>query len=120
YSWLSHNVLVGQPRIASESADHIQSSTIVWTRDNSQNLEDVAINWTETWTNSASAALSVSNCAGVSLSQSISIRSVAGSEFSFDISTESTSEETQQNSHQLSATWAIVLVLSRHYCAAGY
>jgi hypothetical protein len=45
---------------------------------------------------------------------------VAGSEFSFDISTESTSEETQQNIHQLSATWAIVLVFSRHYYAAGY
>jgi hypothetical protein len=52
---------VGQPRIASESADRIKSSTIVWTRDNSQKLEDVAINWTETWTNSMSASLSVSN-----------------------------------------------------------
>ncbi|KAJ7824349.1 hypothetical protein B0H13DRAFT_1919160 [Mycena leptocephala] len=58
FGWLSHDVLVGQPRIASESADHIRSSTIVW---NSQNLEDVAINWTETWTNSTSASLSVSN-----------------------------------------------------------
>ncbi|KAJ7878239.1 hypothetical protein B0H13DRAFT_2346695 [Mycena leptocephala] len=106
FGWLSHDVLVGQPRIASESADHIRSSTIVW---NSQNLEDVAINWTETWTNSTSASLSVSNRAGVSLSQSISIMGVAGSEFSFDISTESTSEETQQNIHQLSATWAIVV-----------
>ncbi|KAJ7817646.1 hypothetical protein B0H13DRAFT_1922808 [Mycena leptocephala] len=59
--WLSRDVLVGQPRIASESADRIKSSTIVWTRDNSQKLEDVAINWTETWTNSMSASLSVSN-----------------------------------------------------------
>ncbi|KAJ7832579.1 hypothetical protein B0H13DRAFT_2370870 [Mycena leptocephala] len=96
--WFSHDVLVGQPPLANESAEHIQSSTIVWTRDNFQNLEDVAINWTETWTNSTSASLSVSNRAGVSLSQSISIMGVAASEFFI-----------RHFDRQLSATWAIVV-----------
>ncbi|KAJ7887708.1 hypothetical protein B0H13DRAFT_2342305 [Mycena leptocephala] len=95
-----------------ESPAKAQTTSIVHDRLDTRQLpelEDVAINWTETWTNSTSASLSVSNRAGVSLSQSISIMGVAGSEFSFDISTESTSEETQQNSRQLSATWAIVV-----------
>ncbi|KAJ7849172.1 cytolysin [Mycena leptocephala] len=104
FGWLSHNVLVGQPRIASQSADHIQSSTIVRTLDNSQNTDDLTLDWNETWTNTASAALSVSNRAGVSLNQSISIMDVAGSGFSISISTESTTEETQTNSRQFSTT----------------
>jgi hypothetical protein len=52
---------VGQPRIASQSADHIETSTIAWEYDNTRNTEDFSATWSETWTNTTSAALSISN-----------------------------------------------------------
>ncbi|KAJ7456011.1 TEER-decreasing protein [Mycena galericulata] len=108
--WYSYNVLIGNPRIAGNSADNIESSSIVWTYDNSANFQEFQATWTETWTNSTSAALSISTHAGISLSQSISIFGVGGSEFAMSISTDSTREETRENSHELSTTWGITVM----------
>ncbi|KAJ7473031.1 TEER-decreasing protein [Mycena galericulata] len=110
WSWYSYNVLIGAPRIAGNSADTIESSTIVWMYDNSQNMQEFQASWTETWTNSSRASLSISTHAGISLSQSISIPGVGGSEFSISISTDSTKEETRETSHQLSTTWGITVM----------
>ncbi|KAJ7754151.1 TEER-decreasing protein [Mycena maculata] len=110
YGWYSYNVLIGSPRIAGNSSDNIESSSIVWMYDNSQNLQEFTATWTETWTNSVTASLSISTHAGISLSQSISIPGVGGSEFSIEISTDSTKEETKQSSHQLSTSWGITVL----------
>ncbi|KAJ7473069.1 TEER-decreasing protein [Mycena galericulata] len=108
--WFSYNVLVGPPRIAGNNADTIESSTIVWMYDNSQNMQEFQASWTETWTNSSRASLSISTHAGISLNQSISIPGVGGSEFSITISTDSTKEETRETSHQLSTSWGITVM----------
>ncbi|KAJ7501184.1 hypothetical protein B0H11DRAFT_1993915 [Mycena galericulata] len=78
--------------------------------DNSQNMQEFQASWTETWTNSSRASLSISTHAGISLSQSISIPGVGGSEFSITISTDSTKEETRETSHQLSTSWGITVM----------
>jgi len=110
WGWYSYNVLVGSPRIAGNSADNIESSSIVWTYDNTQNLQEFQTSWTEKWTNSVRATLSISTHAGISLSQSISIPGVGGSEFSMTISTDSMKEESRETSHELSTTWGITVM----------
>lgn len=129
-SWYCYNVLHGDPRIGGQSADNINSSTIVWSYDNTQNSKPFGpTQWTESWTNSETADLSISvhgmlrimfapmqtkltNPAGISLSQSITIPFVGGSTFSIDISTTSTKTETKSSSRQLSNTWDITYLLS--------
>ncbi|KAJ7870830.1 hypothetical protein B0H14DRAFT_2345560, partial [Mycena olivaceomarginata] len=103
----SYNILVGNPRIAGSGTDSIESSSIAWTYDNSQNLQEFQATWTETWTNTTRATLSISNRATIALSQSISIMNVANSEFGFTIDTDSTREESQETSHELSTTWGM-------------
>ncbi|KAJ7671887.1 cytolysin [Mycena rosella] len=110
WSWYSYNILLGPPRIAGDSIDTIESSSIAWTYDNSANLQEFTASWTETWTNSVRASLSISTHAGISLSQSISILGVGGSEFAMSISTDSTREETRENTHELSTTWGITVM----------
>jgi len=110
YGWYCYNVLHGDPRIGGQSADNIDSSTIVWSYDNTQNSEPFGpTQWTETWTNSETADLSISVHAGISLSQSITIPFVGGSSFSIDISTTSTKTETKSSSRELSNTWDITV-----------
>ncbi|KAF7368569.1 TEER-decreasing protein [Mycena venus] len=109
WGWYSYNVLIGEPRLAGSGTDHVESSSIVWTYDNSQNLQDFQANWTETWTNTTRASLSITNRSTISLSQSISIMNVANSEFAFTIGTDSTREESRESTHQLSTSWGITV-----------
>jgi len=110
YGWYSYNLLHGDPRVGGKSVDHIESSTIVWSYDNTQNSEPFGpTQWTETWTNSETASLSISTHAGVSLSQSITIPGVGDSSFSISISTDSNKTETKEASRQLSNTWDITV-----------
>ncbi|KAJ7186120.1 cytolysin [Mycena filopes] len=109
WSWYSYNVLIGTPRIVGNSLDSIESSSIVWTYDNSQNLQEFQATWTETWTNTNTASLSITNSAHISLSQSITIANVASSEFSMTIGTDSTTKESRQSTHELSTSWGITV-----------
>ncbi|KAF8155009.1 TEER-decreasing protein [Mycena galopus ATCC 62051] len=109
WGWYSYNVLVGDPRLVGQGTDQIDQSSIVWTYDNTHNLQPFQVTWTETWTNSSRASLAVSQRSTIALSQSINIRNVASSEFSFTIESDSTREETQETSHELSTTWGITI-----------
>ncbi|KAF8188476.1 TEER-decreasing protein [Mycena galopus ATCC 62051] len=109
WGWYSYNVLVGDPRLVGQGTDQIDQSSIVWTYDNTHNLQPFQATWTETWTNSSRASLAVSQRSTIALSQSINIRNVASSEFSFTIESDSTREETQETSHELSTTWVITI-----------
>ncbi|KAJ7021310.1 cytolysin [Mycena alexandri] len=88
WSWFSYNVLIGEPRIK---------------------LQAFEANWTETWTNSTSASLSITNHSSISLSQSITIMNVATSEFAMTIATDSTREETRTTTDELSTSWGITV-----------
>ncbi|KAJ7728327.1 cytolysin [Mycena metata] len=110
WSWFSYNVLIGDPRIVGgPTTDNIESSAIVWTYDNTHNLQEFQANWTETWTNTNSASLAITNHSSISLSQSITIMNVATSEFALTIASDSTREESRTTTHELSTSWSITV-----------
>ncbi|KAJ7866187.1 hypothetical protein B0H14DRAFT_3442462 [Mycena olivaceomarginata] len=107
WGWYSYNVPIGEPRLAGSGIDHVESSSIVWTYDNSQNFQEFQANWTGTWTNTTRASLSITNRFTISLSQKISIMNIANSEFAFIIGTDSTREERRESTHELSMLWGL-------------
>ncbi|KAJ7632039.1 hypothetical protein B0H17DRAFT_1217623 [Mycena rosella] len=123
WGWHAYNGLAGSPRIAGQTVDNIESSSIVFTYDNTANLQEVrrVLDRDVDQYRSLSAisfarfahAASVPK-AGISLGQKIDIPGVGGSEFSIEISTDSTKEETRENSHTLSTTWPIIVMGGEH------
>ncbi|EJC99843.1 cytolysin [Fomitiporia mediterranea MF3/22] len=109
YQWYCYNVLKGEPYVKGQAVNSISQETTVWSYDNLQNSQDFTTNWGETWTETNTATLSITNSAHISLSQSITIPGVGGSEFSISISTESTQSETRERSYQVSNTWDITI-----------
>ncbi len=99
-----------------------------WTYDNTQNSKPHVEEWTEKWTNTSSATLTVgssgmwfSPCspnvspidivihglASITLSNHITIFDVAESGFDITISSESSSSESKEETYELSHTWTM-------------
>ncbi|EJC99840.1 TEER-decreasing protein [Fomitiporia mediterranea MF3/22] len=109
YQWWCYNVAKGSPSVKGHNTNSVNKDDTVWSYSNSQNSQPFKTTWSEKWTESTSATLSVTNSASISLSQSIEIPEVGGSEFSISVSTEDNKSQTKENSHELSNTWDITV-----------
>ncbi|KAL1707277.1 cytolysin [Schizophyllum commune] len=107
YQWWSYNTTIGKPYVLGRVPKDISREEVAWSYDNSKNSQEFTDEWTESWTNSNSATLTVTNSATITLSASITIEDVASSGFEFTISTETSSTETKETSHELSHTWTL-------------
>ncbi|TBU38392.1 cytolysin [Dichomitus squalens] len=107
YQWWSYNTTIGQPYILGRRPNSISREETAWSYDNTQNNRPFEQQWTESWTNSSSATLTVANSASITLSNHVTIFNVASSGFDISISTESSSSETKETSYSLSSTWTM-------------
>ncbi|KIY61769.1 cytolysin [Cylindrobasidium torrendii FP15055 ss-10] len=110
YSWYSYNTTIGTPRLAGNSVDNINSEKEVWTYDNTENSEDYGpITRSETWTDSETASLSITNKASMKLESSVTIASVASTSLAIEISTEATKSESKTSSKENSQKFDITV-----------
>ncbi|KAI0748678.1 TEER-decreasing protein [Daedaleopsis nitida] len=108
WGWYCYNTLRGDPRAEQPVfKDLPDDDTVVWSYDNTKNSEAYEDTWTEKWTETRSASLTIKDSASISLKQSITIEGICSTEFGISLSTESDKTETQEKTHELEQTWKI-------------
>lgn len=105
WQWWSFNTTIGMPYVLGSVPNQTTREETAWSYDNTQNSRPFETQWTESWTNSTSATLTVATSASITLSQQITVFNVASSGFDISVSTETSSSETRESVHQLSHTW---------------
>ncbi|EJF58371.1 cytolysin [Dichomitus squalens LYAD-421 SS1] len=105
YQWWSYNTTIGEPYLLGRKPTSITREETAWSYDNTHNNSPFEQQWTESWTNSSSATLTVANATSINLSSHITIYNVASSGFDISVSTETSSSETKESSYSVSSTW---------------
>ncbi|KAI0767332.1 cytolysin [Fomes fomentarius] len=107
YQWWSYNTTIGSPYVLSRIPNEITREETAWSYDNRQNSQPFSDNWSESWSNSRSATLTVSSGLTISMSTSITIFDVASSGFDISINLATSTTETKETSYNLSHSWPL-------------
>ncbi|KAG7442454.1 cytolysin [Guyanagaster necrorhizus] len=109
WSWYCYNVTKGDPYVVGNSVDNATKTTTVWSYDNRNNSQPFTTRWTETWSTTSTASLTVTRSSSISLTWSVTIGSVAGSDFSISSSNETSSTQSKESTHTLQNDWEITV-----------
>ncbi|KAI0675564.1 cytolysin [Trametes maxima] len=105
YQWWSYNTTIGTPYLLGSVPSSTSSDTTTWSYDNSENSESFAQSWTESWQDSTTATVAITNTSTITLSSSVTVFDVASSGIDLSFSTTTSDSHTSENSHNLGTTW---------------
>ncbi|KAK0448677.1 cytolysin [Armillaria borealis] len=111
FTWYCYNVTKGSPYMVGDTVDNATKTTTVWSYDNRKNSEPFTTHWTETWSTTETASLSVTRSSSISLQWSVTIGSIAGSDFTISSSndSETSTTQTKESTHTLENEWEVTV-----------